>query len=57
MTRKAEGDLYDSMDGEEEEPTEAESNMEVLVDECQQYQGATADDEGLCDEAKGEYDA
>ncbi len=32
MTRKAEDDLYDSVDGEDEEFTEAESNVGVLVD-------------------------
>ncbi len=32
MTRKAEDDLHDSVDGEEQESTEAESNMDVLMD-------------------------
>ena len=36
--------------------TEAESNMNDLVSEYQQYQDATAEEEGEFDEGEGEYD-
>ncbi len=36
--------------------TEAESNMNDLVSEYQQYQDATAEEEGEFDEEEGEYD-
>ena len=42
---------------DEMEFTEAESNMNDLVSEYQQYQDATADEEGEFDEEEGEYDA
>ncbi len=35
---------------------EAESNMNELVSEYQQYQDATAEEEGEFDEEEGEYD-
>merc|ERR1712232_1197819 len=41
---------------DEMEFTEAESNMNVLVSEYQQYQDATAEEEGEFDEEEGEYD-
>merc|ERR1712149_14790 len=44
----------DGMDGMEF--TEAESNMNDLVSEYQQYQDATAKEEGEFDEEEGEYD-
>merc|ERR1712118_453355 len=44
----------DGMD--EMEFTEAESNMNDLVSEYQQYQDATAEEEGEFDEEEGEYD-
>ena len=37
--------------------TEAESNMNDLVSEYQQYQDATAEEEGEFDEEEEEYDA
>merc|ERR1711907_399341 len=40
----------------EMEFTEAESNMNDLVSEYQQYQDATAEEEGEFDEEEGEYD-
>jgi len=42
---------------DEMEFTEAESNMNDLVSEYQQYQDATAEEEGEFDEEEGEYDA
>merc|ERR1711878_33626 len=39
-----------------EQFTEAESNMNDLVSEYQQYQDATAEEEGEFDEEEGEYD-
>merc|ERR1719438_395638 len=42
--------------GEGMEFTEAESNMNDLVSEYQQYQDATAEEEGEFDEEEGEYD-
>merc|ERR1712242_513269 len=39
-----------------EQFTEAESNMNDLVSEYQQYQDATAEEEGEFDEDEGEYD-
>merc|ERR1711975_194701 len=39
-----------------EEFTGAESNMNDLVSEYQQYQDATAEEEGEFDEEEGEYD-
>merc|ERR1711982_233293 len=41
---------------DEMEFTEAESNMNDLVSEYQQYQDATAEEEGEYDEEEGEYD-
>merc|ERR1711924_585908 len=41
---------------DEVEFTEAESNMNDLVSEYQQYQDATAEEEGEFDEEEGEYD-
>merc|ERR1712194_296829 len=41
---------------DEMEFTEAESNLNDLVSEYQQYQDATADEEGEFDEEEGEYD-
>jgi len=41
---------------DEPEFTEAESNMNDLVSEYQQYQDATAEEEGEFDEEEGEYD-
>ena len=46
--------LGEGMD--EMEFTEAESNMNDLVSEYQQYQDATAEAEGEFDEEEGEYD-
>ena len=46
--------LFSGMD--EMEFTEAESNMNDLVSEYQQYQDATAEEEGEFDEEEGEYD-
>ena len=40
---------------DEMEFTEAESNMNDLVSEYQQYQDATAEEEGEFDEEEGEY--
>ena len=37
--------------------TEAESNMNDLVSEYQQYQDATAEEEGVFDEKDGEEEA
>ena len=42
---------------DEMEFTEAEFNMEDLVSEYQQYQDATAEEEGEFDKEEGEYDA
>eukprot|EP00439_Symbiodinium_sp_Y106_P061791 s1294_g9.t1 len=52
--RKAFLHWYTGMD--EMEFTEAESNMNDLVSEYQQYQDATAEEEGEFDEEEGEYD-
>merc|ERR1712224_1174115 len=41
---------------DEMEFTEAESNMNDLVSEYQQYQDATAEEESEFDEEEGEYD-
>merc|ERR1712182_179309 len=41
---------------DEMEFTEAESNMNDLVSEYQQYQDVTAEEEGEFDEEEGEYD-
>merc|ERR1719152_444161 len=41
---------------DEMEFTEVESNMNDLVSEYQQYQDATAEEEGEFDEEEGEYD-
>jgi len=46
--------LGEGMD--EMEFTEAESNMNDLVSEYQQYQEATADDEGEFDEEEEDYE-
>ena len=42
---------------DEMEFTEAESNMNDLVSEYQQYQEATADDEAEFDDEEEEYEA
>ena len=42
---------------DEMEFTEAESNMNDLVSEYQQYQDATAEEEGEFDEEEGEEEA
>ena len=42
---------------DEMEFTEAESNMNDLVSEYQQYQDASAEEEGELDEAEGEAEA
>ena len=57
--RKATGVFFQLSTGEgmdEMEFTEAESNMNDLVSEYQQYQDATAEEEGEFDEEEGEYD-
>merc|ERR1712146_550823 len=48
--------LYTGEGMDEMEFTEAESNMNDLVSEYQQYQDATAEEEGEFDEEEGEYD-
>ena len=55
--RKAFLHWYTGEGMDEMEFTEAESNMNDLVSEYQQYQDATADEEGEFDEEEGEYDA
>merc|ERR1712032_1172585 len=54
--RKAFLHWYTGEGMDEMECTEAESNMNDLVSEYQQYQDATAEDEGEFDEEEGEYD-
>merc|ERR1712014_566106 len=54
--RKAFLHWYTSEGMDEMEFTEAESNMNDLVSEYQQYQDATAEEEGEFDEEEGEYD-
>merc|ERR1711862_599582 len=54
--RKAFLHWYTGEEMDEMEFTEAESNMNDLVSEYQQYQDATAEEEGEFDEEEGEYD-
>ncbi|CAL1157490.1 unnamed protein product [Cladocopium goreaui] len=54
--RKAFLHWYTGEGMDEMEFTEAESNMNDLVSEYQQYQDATAEEEGEFDEEAGEYD-
>merc|ERR1712027_300583 len=54
--RKAFLHWYTGEGMDEMEFTEAESNMNDLVSEYQQYQDATAEEEGEFDEKEGEYD-
>merc|ERR1711862_420004 len=54
--RKAFLHWYTGEGMDEMEFTEAESNMTDLVSEYQQYQDATAEEEGEFDEEEGEYD-
>merc|ERR1719271_2414251 len=54
--RKAFLHWYTGEGMDEMEMTEAESNMNDLVSEYQQYQDATAEEEGEFDEEEGEYD-
>merc|ERR1719451_202101 len=54
--RKAFLHWYTGEGMDEMEFTEAESNMNDLVSEYQQYQDASAEDEGEFDEEEGEYD-
>merc|ERR1712118_477910 len=54
--RKAFLHWYTGESMDEMEFTEAESNMNDLVSEYQQYQDATAEEEGEFDEEEGEYD-
>merc|ERR1712118_164594 len=54
--RKAFLHWYNGEGMDEMEFTEAESNMNDLVSEYQQYQDATAEEEGEFDEEEGEYD-
>merc|ERR1712093_810649 len=54
--RKAFLHWYPGEGMDEMEFTEAESNMNDLVSEYQQYQDATAEEEGEFDEEEGEYD-
>merc|ERR1739848_631088 len=54
--RKAFLHWYTGEGMDEMEFTEAESNMNDLVSEYQQYQDATAEEEGEFDEEEGEYD-
>merc|ERR1712193_597122 len=54
--RKALLHWYTGEGMDEMEFTEAESNMNDLVSEYQQYQDATAEEEGEFDEEEGEYD-
>merc|ERR1712188_306247 len=53
--RKALLHWYTGEGMDEMEFTEAESNMNDLVSEYQQYQDATAEEEGEFDEEEGEY--
>merc|ERR1712228_575096 len=53
--RKAFLQWYTGEGRDEMEFTEAESNMNDLVSEYQQYQDATAEEEGEFDEEEGEY--
>merc|ERR1711924_362298 len=53
--RKAFLHRYTGEGMDEMEFTEAESNMNDLVSEYQQYQDATAEEEGEFDEEEGEY--
>merc|ERR1711924_426075 len=53
--RKAFLHWYTGEGMDEMEFTEAESNMNDLVSEYQQYQDATAEEEGELDEEEGEY--
>merc|ERR1711860_348252 len=54
--RKAFLHWYTGEGMDEMEFTEAESNLNDLVSEYQQYQDATAEEEGEFDEEEGEYD-
>ena len=54
--RKAFLHWYTGEGMDEMEFTEAESNMNDLVSEYQQYQDATAEEEGEFDEEEGKYD-
>merc|ERR1711898_20637 len=54
--RKAFLHWYTGEGMDEMEFTEAESNMNDLVSEYQQYQDATAEEEGEFDEEEGEYE-
>merc|ERR1711957_174246 len=54
--RKAFLHWYTGEGMDEMEFTEAESNMNDLVSEYQQYQDASAEEEGEFDEEEGEYD-
>merc|ERR1712019_332654 len=54
--RKAFLPWYTGEGMDEMEFTEADSNMNDLVSEYQQYQDATAEEEGEFDEEEGEYD-
>merc|ERR1719160_2116280 len=54
--RKAFLHWYTGEGMDEMEFTEAEANMADLVSEYQQYQDATAEEEGEFDEEEGEYD-
>merc|ERR1712146_518824 len=54
--RKAFLHWYTGEGMDEMEFTKAESNMNDLVSEYQQYQDATAEEEGEFDEEEGEYD-
>lgn len=56
LQRKAFLHWYTGEGMDEMEFTEAESNMNDLVSEYQQYQDATAEEEGEFDEEEGEYD-
>merc|ERR1739841_421310 len=56
LRRKAFLHWYTGEGMDEMEFTEAESNMNDLVSEYQQYQDATAEEEGEFDEEEGEYD-
>ncbi|CAE8739750.1 unnamed protein product [Polarella glacialis] len=56
MSTKEVDEQYTGEGMDEMEFTEAESNMNDLVSEYQQYQDATAEEEGEFDEEEGEYD-
>merc|ERR1712094_106623 len=56
VRRKAFLHWYTGEGMDEMEFTEAESNMNDFVSEYQQYQDATAEEEGEFDEEEGEYD-